>query len=469
MAGQSRWADDEDDAEIEAQRKREKEEKKRARQEKQRRLEEQARAAEERRKADQEAQQATHDRPAKRRRVSPPGEGASSDGGAQQDKKPRRLLRFAAPGWGPCRLVDNFERLNHIEEGSYGWVSRARELQTGEVVALKKLKMDNLNDGFPVTALREIQTLNEARQHRHIVALREVVVGDTLNDVFLVMDFLEHDLKTLQDDMAEPFLPSEVKTLMLQLASAVGFLHDHWILHRDLKTSNILMNNRGEIKLADFGMARYVGDPPPQDLTQLVVTLWYRAPELLLGAKEYGSAIDMWSIGCIFGELLTKEPLLQGKNEVDELTKIFELCGIPTEQTWPGFRRLPNAKSLRLPPRSAPHSTGAVIRSRFPLLTAAGASLLSALLSLNPADRPLAADVLKHPYFAENPRPKATEMFPTFPSKAGQERRRRRASPRAPERGEAPRLGGKGSEVDFSGIFAAGREEGGAGFALKLV
>ncbi|KAL1613294.1 hypothetical protein SLS54_010761 [Diplodia seriata] len=308
MAGQSRWADADEDAEIEAQRRREKEEKKRQKADKQRRLEDQARAAEERRKQQQEDGQ---DRPAKRQRVASPKDGDS----------PRRLLRFAAPGWGPCRRVDNFERLNHIEEGSYGWVSRARESATGAVVALKKLKMDNPTDGFPVTALREIQTLKEARAHRHIVGLREVVVGDTLNDVFLVMDFLEHDLKTLQEDMAEPFLPSEVKTLMLQLTSAVGFLHDRWILHRDLKTSNILMNNRGEIKIADFGMARHVGDPPPPDLTQLVVTLWYRAPELLLGAKEYDGAIDMWSLGCIFGELLTKEPLLQGANEVDELYK----------------------------------------------------------------------------------------------------------------------------------------------------
>ncbi|EKG20553.1 hypothetical protein MPH_02080 [Macrophomina phaseolina MS6] len=318
MAGKSRWADEEEDAEIEAQRRREKEEKKRAKAEKQRKLEEQQRQAEERRRAEQEAAAVDKDRPAKRRRPSLSGEGDDNNG---RQEKPRRLLRFAAPEWGPCRRVDNFERLNHIEEGSYGWVSRARETATGEIVALKKLKMDNLNDGFPVTALREIQTLKESRSHRHIVDLREVVVGDTLNDVFLVMNFLEHDLKTLQEDMAEPFLPSEVKTLMLQLTSAVGFLHDHWILHRDLKTSNILMNNRGEIKVADFGMARFVGDPPPPDLTQLVVTLWYRAPELLLGAKEYDSAIDMWSVGCIFGELLTKEPLLQGKNEVDELSK----------------------------------------------------------------------------------------------------------------------------------------------------
>ena len=163
-------------------------------------------------------------------------------------------------------------------------------------------------------------------RHRHIVGLREVVIGEgaTKNDVYLVMDFIEHDLKTLQEEMDEPFLPSEIKTLLLQLGSAIEFLHDHWILHRDLKTSNILMNNRGEIKVADFGMARFCGDPPPENLTQLVVTLWYRSPELLLGATTYDSSIDMWSIGCIFGELLTKNPLLQGKNEVDELSKVSQ-------------------------------------------------------------------------------------------------------------------------------------------------
>jgi cell division cycle 2-like protein len=315
MTGKSRWGNEEEDA---AARKKEKEEKKRAKAEKQRRLEEEAEA---RRRAQEAAAQASNrdhedsNRPTKRRKLS--NEGVQEPA----PELPRKLLRFPAPEWSPCRHIDNFERLNHIEEGSYGWVSRARETGTGEIVALKKLKMDHLNDGFPVTALREIQTLKESR-HRHIVDLREVVMGDSLTDVFLVMEFLEHDLKTLQEDMSEPFLPSEIKTLMLQITSAVDYLHDHWILHRDLKTSNILMNNRGEIKLADFGMARYFGDPPPANMTQLVVTLWYRAPELLLGADKYDQSVDLWSVGCIFGELFKKEPILQGKNEVDELSKV---------------------------------------------------------------------------------------------------------------------------------------------------
>jgi len=459
-----RWADTEEDHAAEEKSRKDKEDKKRKRAEKaQKKAEEEAA-----RRHDEEAAAARAaaehengaDTPNKRRKISPPAEQSEAS-----EPHSRKLLRFPQSQWSPSRHVSNFERLNHIEEGSYGWVSRAREIGTGELVALKKLKMEaNETTGFPVTGLREIQCLMEAR-HKHIVDLREIVVGDGFDDVYLVMDFLEHDLKTLQEEMQEPFVPSEIKTLLTQLTGAVGFLHDHWILHRDLKTSNILMNNRGEIKLADFGMARYFGDPCPQ-MTQLVVTLWYRAPELLLGEERYGRPVDLWSIGCIFGELLTKAPLLQGKNEVDQLSKIFELCGVPTDETWPGFKRLPNAKSLRLP--RTQQNVGAVIRAKFPLLTNAGADLLSSLLALNPARRPSAQEVLSHPYFGENPRPKSSAMFPTFPSKAGQEKRRRFASPSAPKRGDAPKI--TGEAADFSSIFATrDEEESGGGFQLKLI
>lgn len=322
------------------------------------------------------------------------------------------------------------------------------------------------------------------------------------------MDFIEHDLKILSEDMQEPFLQSEVKTLMLQLVSATALMHSQWIVHRDLKTSNLLMNNRGQIKVADFGLARYLGEPTPP-LTQLVVTLWYRSPELLLGAKAYGTEVDMWSIGCIFGELLLKEPLLQGKNEVDQLSKvcsfipflihsfipsfslfviactnalkIFELCGIPTEENWPGFRKLPNAKALNFPRNRQTynsllsplkivfieltlHSIGSHLRTRFPLLTSSGVDLLSRLLTLDPSQRITAEEVLRHPYFKEDPKPKSAEMFPTFPSKAGQEKRRRHMSPSAPVRGDAPALQG-----DFGGLFGGqDEEEVGAGFVLRM-
>ncbi|KAL9105267.1 MAG: hypothetical protein Q9227_009526 [Pyrenula ochraceoflavens] len=459
----SKWAHEEDSADVKAQRKREKEEKKLAKAAKARELEAQS---------SQQSLSGPNDningtdrddlRPAKRRKTSP--DNATHNPVVEEPK----LLSFPTQRLSSCRDVEDFDRLNDIEEGSYGWVARAKEKATGEVVALKKLKMDYANDGFPVTGLREIQTLM-ACQHANIVRLREIVMGSTLKDVYLVMDFLEHDLKTLLEDMQEPFLPSEIKTLMQQIVSATAYLHSQWILHRDLKTSNLLMNNRGEIKLADFGMARYTGNPPP-NLTQLVVTLWYRSPELLLGAERYGPEIDVWSIGCIFGELLTKDPLFQGKNEVDQLSKIFALMGNPSRQTWPNFSSLPNAKAIR-PLLNSPNNNNnnnnahGPSPSKFPYLTQSGFRLLTSMLSLNPDDRPQTAEISQHPYFKEDPKPKAKEMFPTFPSKAGQEKRRRRATPQAPVRGQAPKMG----EEDFAGLFAArGEEEKGAGFALRL-
>ena len=441
----SRWANDEADKAEELRRKKEKEEKKRLK------LQKQRDAA--------EAVQTSDTRPVKRRRLSD-GDEDHQAGSTEQSQADRKLLRLNGGGWAPCRHTSNFETLNHIEEGSYGWVSRAREMTTGEVVALKKVKMDYDQDGFPIAALREISILQKLR-HANIVDLREILAGDNPRECVLVMEFVEHDLKALQEDMSEPFMASEVKTLLRQLASAVAFLHDNYIMHRDLKTSNILLNNRGQLKLADFGMARHI-PPANAPLTQLVVTLWYRAPELLLGTTNYGTEIDMWSVGCIFGELLAKEPIMQGKNEVDELSLIFSLCGLPSEKTWPGFYRLPNAKSLKLP-RDHRHSS-TFNRAKFPFLTAAGIDLLSSMLSLNPGGRPTAKEALEHAYFKEQPKPKPMEMFPTFPSRAGQEKRRKK-SPTAPKRGEAPGL----KMIDFSSLFAGrDEEEKGAGFQLKM-
>ncbi|KAF4985695.1 hypothetical protein FDECE_16385 [Fusarium decemcellulare] len=463
MASKSRWADTEEDARLDAKLKREKEEKRRKKAEKARKLEAEKQAQDAAARDSLQVDQGDDGRPSKRRRLTPEPGAAAPNQGAQP---PAKLLRFPAGSWSKSRSVENYEKLNDIEEGTYGWVARATNKATGKVVALKRLKLDPADrNGLPVTGLREIQILKDC-QHRNIVSMEEVVVGDDVsrpdNSLFLVLEFVEHDLKSILEDMPEPFLSSEVKRLLLQLTSGIAYLHDNWILHRDLKTSNLLLNNRGQLKIADFGMARYVGDPPPK-LTQLVVTLWYRAPELLLGTKTYGAAVDMWSVGCIFGELLTREPLLQGKNEVDQVSRIFELCGVPTDESWPGFRRLPNARSLRLPKTAA--ASGSVVRARFPGLTTAGAGLLSDLLSLDPDRRPSAREMLQHEYFRQDPKPKPESMFPTFPSKAGQERRRRH-EPHAPVRGQAASLG----DVDFTGIFQGReREERGAGFQLRMV
>lgn len=268
------------------------------------------------------------------------------------------------------------------------------------------------------------------------------------------MPFISHDLKTLLVTLTTPFLPSETKLLLTQLTSALSYLHTNHILHRDLKTSNLLLSNTGDLLLADFGMARYTSSPPPPHLTQLVVTLWYRAPELLLGTTTYTSAIDIFSLGCIFAELLTNAPLFPGKNEVDQISRIFSLLGTPTSTSWPGFRSLPNAKALHPVLSKAPEISSRLAPTMFPYLSTAGLELLTDCLSLNPADRPSADEILGHRYFREEPRAKAKEMMPTFPSKGSGEKRRKVSSPQAPVRGEAPRIDGR----ELEGLF--GEKEG---------
>ncbi|NXD98622.1 CD11B kinase, partial [Chaetorhynchus papuensis] len=243
-----------------------------------------------------------------------------------------------------CRSVEEFQCLNRIEEGTYGVVYRAKDKKTDEIVALKRLKMEKEKEGFPITSLREINTILKA-QHLNIVTVREIVVGSNMDKIYIVMNYVEHDLKSLMETMKQPFLPGEVKTLMIQLLRGVKHLHDNWILHRDLKTSNLLLSHSGILKVGDFGLAREYGSPL-KPYTPVVVTLWYRAPELLLGAKEYSTAIDMWSVGCIFGELLTQKPLFPGKSEIDQINKVFKDLGTPSEKIWPGYNELPAVKKM---------------------------------------------------------------------------------------------------------------------------
>ncbi|KAA8533272.1 hypothetical protein F0562_033195 [Nyssa sinensis] len=237
---------------------------------------------------------------------------------------------------------DSEDEDGSCDEGTYGVVYRARDKKTGEIVALKKVKMEKEREGFPLTSLREINILLSFH-HASIVDVKEVVVGSNLDSIFMVMEYMEHDLKGLMETMKQPFSQSEVKCLILQLLEGIKYLHDNWVLHRDLKTSNLLLNNRGELKICDFGLARQYGSPL-KPYTHLVVTLWYRAPELLLGAKQYSTAIDMWSLGCIMSELLSKNPLFNGKTEFDQLDKIFRTLGTPNETIWPGFSKLPGVK-----------------------------------------------------------------------------------------------------------------------------
>ncbi|KAJ4430963.1 hypothetical protein ANN_19556 [Periplaneta americana] len=381
-----------------------------------------------------------------------------------------------------CRNVDEFQTLNklfyfclpiRIEEGSYGVVFRAMDKHTEEVVALKRLKMDKEKEGFPITSLREINTLLKA-QHPNIVTVREIVMGSNMDKIFIVMDYVEHDLKSLMASMKQKnqfFSLGEVKCLMQQLLRAVAHLHDNWILHRDLKTSNLLLSHKGILKVGDFGLAREYGSPL-KAYTSLVVTLWYRAPELLLGAKKYSTPIDMWSVGCIFAELLSMEPLFQGKSEAQQLSRIFKVnnlftLGTPNEEIWPGFSNLPVVQKVKF----VDYPTSQ-LRTRFSaMISDVGIGLMNRFLTYDPAQRISAEDAIHHDYFMEGPLPIDPSMFPTWPAKSEIGHRNiMAASPKLPSGHEY-----KGDTSDdipiegfHMGVTEKGHVESGPAFRLKF-
>uniref|UniRef100_A0A8C2D1N6 cyclin-dependent kinase n=1 Tax=Cyprinus carpio TaxID=7962 RepID=A0A8C2D1N6_CYPCA len=364
-----------------------------------------------------------------------------------------------------CRSVEEFQCLNRIEEGTYGVVYRAKDKKTDEIVALKRLKMEKEKEGFPITSLREINTILKA-QHPNIVTVREIVVGSNMDKIYIVMNYVEHDLKSLMETMKQPFLPGEVKTLMIQLLRGVRHLHDNWILHRDRKTSNLLLSHKGILKIGDFGLAREYGSPL-KPYTPVVVTLWYRSPDLLLGAKEYSTAVDMWSVGCIFGELLTQKPLFPGKSEIDQINKVFKDLGSPSEKIWPGYSELPAVKKMTF--TEYPYNN---LRKRFgALLSDQGFDLMNKFLTYCPAKRISADEALKHEYFRESPLPIEPSMFPTWPAKSEQQRVKRGTSPRPPEGGQDfSQLGDDDlKETGFHLTTAnQGASKAGPGFSLKF-
>lgn len=335
----------------------------------------------------------------------------------------------------PCRSVDCYERLAKIAEGAYGVVYKARDRDTGAIVALKRIKMEGAvggGDGFPLTSLREINILL-ACHHPSIVNVAEVVVGASLDAVYVAMEFCPHDLKGLSTLMARPFTVAEAKCITRQLLAGTAFLHASWVMHRDIKPANVLVGGGGGaaggvFKLADFGLARRTGSPPPARLTTPVVTLYYRPPDLLLGASSYGPEVDVWSLGCVLGELLLGRILFEPvgtaarDGEIAQMDAISRVLGPVTEETLPGSSSLPGLKSMRYAHR------GTGLRALFPApgvgfdasarLSDSGLRLLSAMLAYDPKARITAADALNHPWFDEFPRATDPALMPTFPAGA---------------------------------------------------
>nr|XP_039252156.1 cyclin-dependent kinase 10-like [Styela clava] len=310
--------------------------------------------------------------------------------------------------YGRCRNVSTFERYNKIGEGTFGVVYRARDTQNDEIVALKRVRTEHDMDGISISSLREINLLLCLR-HPNIVELKEVAVGQQLDSIFLVMGYCEQDLASLLDNMSKPFTEAQVKCITIQVLKGLQYLHDHFIVHRDLKVSNLLMTDSGIVKIADFGLARTYGIPAI-NMTPRVVTLWYRAPELLFGSKTHGTGVDMWAMGCILAELLAHKPLFPGKSELQMIDIIIELLGSPNESIWPGYESLPAVKTIYL--RNQPYNN---LKHRFPWLSDAGLRLLNLLLMFDPEKRATALDCLQISYFKEKPLPCDANMMPTFP------------------------------------------------------
>ncbi|KAK2437476.1 cell division control protein C [Trifolium repens] len=268
--------------------------------------------------------------------------------------------------------MEQYEKVEKIGEGTYGVVYKARDRDTKEIIALKKIRLEQEDEGVPSTAIREISLLKEM-QHRNIVRLRDVVHSE--KRLYLVFEYLDLDLKKHMDSSPEFSKdPRQIKMFLYQILCGIAYCHSHRVLHRDLKPQNLLIDrSSNSLKLADFGLARAFGIPV-RTFTHEVVTLWYRAPEILLGSRQYSTPVDVWSVGCIFAEMINQRPLFPGDSEIDELFKIFRIMGTPNEDTWPGVTSLPDFKS------AFPKWPSQDLATLVPNLEPAGLDILSVLL-----------------------------------------------------------------------------------------
>ncbi|KAM0937827.1 putative protein-serine/threonine kinase CMGC-CDK-CRK7-CDK9 family [Dioscorea sansibarensis] len=313
----------------------------------------------------------------------------------------------AIQGWVPLK-ADNFEKLEKVGQGTYSSVFRARDLETGNIVALKKVRFDNFEPESVRFMAREIQILRRL-DHPNIVKLEGLVTSRLSCSIYLVFEYMEHDLVGLSSSPDIQFTESQVKCYTHQLLSGLEHCHSRGIIHRDIKGANLLVNNEGILKIADFGLANFCDHRKTQPLTSRVVTLWYRPPELLLGSTDYEVTVDLWSVGCVFAEMFVKKPILQGRTEVEQLHKIFKLCGSPSDEYWKNSK-LPNATIFR------PHHPYAnCLWGTFKDLPANAFRLLETFLSVEPHKRGTASSALVSEYFTTKPYACDPSSLPKYP------------------------------------------------------
>nr|KAJ3419866.1 cyclin-dependent kinase 5 [Polyrhizophydium stewartii] len=276
------------------------------------------------------------------------------------------------------------QKIEKLGEGTYGIVYKAQNRETGDVVALKRIRLDNEEEGVPCTAIREISLLKELK-HPNIVRLYDVI--HTEKKLTLVFEYLDSDLKKFLDSNSGDISPPTIKHLLHQILRGVAFCHEHRVLHRDLKPQNLFINKRLDLKLGDFGLARAFGIPV-RGYSHEVVTLWYRAPDVLMGSRQYSTSIDIWSTGCILAEMASGVPLFPGSSIRDQLMRIFRLLGTPDEKSWPRVVELPEYKP------DFPIFQASRLDVLFPKLTPEGSDLLTRMIEYQPEKRISAAEAL---------------------------------------------------------------------------
>ncbi|CAI8025615.1 Cyclin-dependent kinase 9 [Geodia barretti] len=307
-----------------------------------------------------------------------------------------------------CPDVAKYEKLTKVGQGTFGEVYKARDRESGKIVALKKVRMENEKEGFPMTALREIRIL-QLLNHENVINLVEY--NRERGSIFLVFDFCEHDLAGLLCCEEVRFSLQEIKSIMQQLFNALFFIHGVRILNRDMKSSNILITRSGVLKLGDFGLARAMSKGQVQRYTNRVITLWYRPPELFLGERNYATPIDMWGAGCIMCEMWTRRPIMQGDSEQKQISLISNLCGSITPEVWPGVESLELYCKLQLP---SDQKRRIRERLRHYVRDMHAIDLIDKLLVLDPKKRLDSDGALNHDFFWEDPMPSQSDLAHTL-------------------------------------------------------